>query len=171
MVHGRDPLWESKRERQGGPMPELPRVSGQGIHLPNPSDRPLVAAIGVAGVMVVLSCCHHQALGPWGIIAGAAPILFIGVYNWVFEKGYSVLAPSTEATECPTKRTRWRTSTGLDNRKLAIWTFIGSECLFFATLISNYLVHQGRPGRPVPPRRMAVPPPASTSSRSSRSRS
>ena len=34
------------------------------------------------------------------------------------------------------------TSTGLDNRKLAIWTFIGSECLFFATLISNYLVHK-----------------------------
>jgi cytochrome c oxidase subunit 3/cytochrome o ubiquinol oxidase subunit 3 len=32
------------------------------------------------------------------------------------------------------------TSTGLDHRKLAIWTFIGSECLFFATLISNYLV-------------------------------
>jgi cytochrome c oxidase subunit 3/cytochrome o ubiquinol oxidase subunit 3 len=27
------------------------------------------------------------------------------------------------------------TSTGIDNRKLAIWTFIGSECLFFASLI------------------------------------
>jgi len=36
------------------------------------------------------------------------------------------------------------TSTGLDSRKLAIWTFIGSECLFFATLISNYLVHKGK---------------------------
>jgi cytochrome c oxidase subunit 3/cytochrome o ubiquinol oxidase subunit 3 len=36
------------------------------------------------------------------------------------------------------------TATGLDNRKLAIWTFIGSECLFFASLISNYLVHKGR---------------------------
>ena len=34
------------------------------------------------------------------------------------------------------------TSTGLDSRKVAIWTFIGSECLFFATLISNYLVHK-----------------------------
>jgi cytochrome c oxidase subunit 3 len=34
------------------------------------------------------------------------------------------------------------TSTGLDSRKLAIRTFIGSECLFFATLISNYLVHK-----------------------------
>jgi cytochrome c oxidase subunit 3 len=36
------------------------------------------------------------------------------------------------------------TTTGLDNRKLAIWTFIGSECMFFATLISNYLVNKGR---------------------------
>lgn len=36
------------------------------------------------------------------------------------------------------------TATGLDTRKLAIWTFIGSECLFFATLISNYLVYKGR---------------------------
>ncbi len=34
------------------------------------------------------------------------------------------------------------TATGIDSRKLAIWTFIGSECLFFATLISNYLVHK-----------------------------
>ncbi len=36
------------------------------------------------------------------------------------------------------------TTTGLDSRKLAIWTFIGSECLFFASLISNYLVHKGK---------------------------
>jgi len=34
------------------------------------------------------------------------------------------------------------TATRLDSRKLAIWTFIGYECLFFATLISNYLVHK-----------------------------
>ena len=34
--------------------------------------------------------------------------------------------------------------TGLDSRKLAIWTFIGSECLFFASLISTYLVYKGK---------------------------
>ncbi|MDX2191997.1 MAG: cytochrome c oxidase subunit 3 [Gemmatimonadales bacterium] len=34
--------------------------------------------------------------------------------------------------------------TGIDNRKLAIWTFIGSECLFFASLIGTYLVYRGR---------------------------
>jgi heme/copper-type cytochrome/quinol oxidase subunit 3 len=36
------------------------------------------------------------------------------------------------------------TSLPIDNRKLAIWTFIGSECLFFATLISTFLVYRGQ---------------------------
>ena len=36
------------------------------------------------------------------------------------------------------------TTTGLDSRKLAIWAFIGSECLFFASLISTYLVYKGK---------------------------
>jgi heme/copper-type cytochrome/quinol oxidase subunit 3 len=35
-------------------------------------------------------------------------------------------------------------ATGIENRKLAIWTFIGSECLFFAALISTYLVYKGK---------------------------
>jgi len=36
------------------------------------------------------------------------------------------------------------TTTGLDNRKIAIWAFIGSECMLFASLISTYLVYKGR---------------------------
>ena len=36
------------------------------------------------------------------------------------------------------------TSTGIDSRKVAIWTLIGSECLFFASLISMYLVYKGK---------------------------
>ena len=36
------------------------------------------------------------------------------------------------------------TSTGLDNRKLGFWMFIGSECLLFTSLISTYLVYKGR---------------------------
>jgi heme/copper-type cytochrome/quinol oxidase subunit 3 len=35
------------------------------------------------------------------------------------------------------------TSTGLDSWKVGFWTFIGSECLFFATLISTYMVYKG----------------------------
>jgi heme/copper-type cytochrome/quinol oxidase subunit 3 len=36
------------------------------------------------------------------------------------------------------------TSTGLDSRKIGMWTFIGSECLLFGSLISTYLVYQGK---------------------------
>lgn len=36
------------------------------------------------------------------------------------------------------------TATGLDSWKLGFWTFIGSESLFFASLISTYLVYKGQ---------------------------
>ena len=34
------------------------------------------------------------------------------------------------------------TSTGLPSWKVGFWTFIASECLFFGTLISTYLVYK-----------------------------
>jgi heme/copper-type cytochrome/quinol oxidase subunit 3 len=40
--------------------------------------------------------------------------------------------------------TAHHTSLGLDNRKMAFWAFIGSECLLFGSLISTYLIYQGR---------------------------
>jgi heme/copper-type cytochrome/quinol oxidase subunit 3 len=36
------------------------------------------------------------------------------------------------------------TSTGLNSWKVGFWTFIGSECLFFGTLISTYMVYKGK---------------------------
>ena len=35
------------------------------------------------------------------------------------------------------------TATGLASRKIGFWTFIASECLFFGTLISTYMVYAG----------------------------
>ena len=35
------------------------------------------------------------------------------------------------------------TATGLTNWKVGFWTFIGSECLFFGTLLSTYMVYKG----------------------------
>jgi heme/copper-type cytochrome/quinol oxidase subunit 3 len=37
-----------------------------------------------------------------------------------------------------------RTSTGLNHRKMLMWFFLGSECLFFGSLISTYLVYRNR---------------------------
>ena len=35
------------------------------------------------------------------------------------------------------------TSTGLDSWKVGFWAFLGSECLFFGTLITTYMVYKG----------------------------
>jgi heme/copper-type cytochrome/quinol oxidase subunit 3 len=36
-------------------------------------------------------------------------------------------------------------STGTDNRKLLMWIFLGSECLFFGSLLATYLIFKGEP--------------------------
>jgi heme/copper-type cytochrome/quinol oxidase subunit 3 len=36
------------------------------------------------------------------------------------------------------------TATGIPNRKMAMWTFIGSECMLFGTLIATFLIYRGR---------------------------
>jgi len=38
------------------------------------------------------------------------------------------------------------TSTGLSNNKLAMWLFLGTECLLFGGLISTYMLYRGRNG-------------------------
>ena len=43
------------------------------------------------------------------------------------------------------------TNTGLSNEKLAMWAFLGSECLLFGALISAYFLYRGRsPSGPTP---------------------
>ncbi|MBI1967663.1 MAG: cytochrome c oxidase subunit 3 [Gemmatimonadetes bacterium] len=50
------------------------------------------------------------------------------------------------------------TSLGLDSRKLAFWTFIGSECLLFGSLISTYLIYKGKSlVGPYPPEILDIP--------------
>ena len=88
-VDTRDPLWERKRV-QGRPLPEPPRVSGEDIHLPNPSVKPLITALGI-GVFFT-----GFLLGsPWPIPASLTinlPVILIGfalttygILSWAFE--------------------------------------------------------------------------------------
>ncbi|MEO8323068.1 MAG: cytochrome c oxidase subunit 3 [Actinomycetota bacterium] len=44
--------------------------------------------------------------------------------------------------EATAPREEHHTSTGLDNVKLAMWAFLGSECLFFGSLISTYILYR-----------------------------
>ena len=74
-VHGRDALWEAKRPRAAA-LPEPQRVSGKGIHMPNPSYWPLVAAMGVAVTLV-----GFIGVAPAGASLVGVAILFFGVYQ------------------------------------------------------------------------------------------
>ena len=50
------------------------------------------------------------------------------------------------------------TSTGLSHRKMVFWAFLGSECMFFGSLIATYLVYKGRdPSGPHPHEILNIP--------------
>ena len=36
------------------------------------------------------------------------------------------------------------TTTGLNHRKMLMWLFLGSDCLFFGALLSTYLIYRGQ---------------------------
>ena len=36
------------------------------------------------------------------------------------------------------------TTTGLNHKKLLMWAFLGSDCMFFGSLIATYLIYQSR---------------------------
>ena len=43
------------------------------------------------------------------------------------------------------------TTTGLDHRKMLMWAFLGSDCMFFGSLIATYLVYKDKSlGGPLP---------------------
>ena len=48
------------------------------------------------------------------------------------------------AEEAPLVLEHPHTSAGLDNRKLLMWAFLASDCMFFGTLIATYMVYKNR---------------------------
>src|SRR3984893_18305103 len=53
-------------------------------------------------------------------------------------------APPAQAEVAPLVLEHPHTSTGLDNRKLLMWAFLASDCMFFGTLIATYMVYKNR---------------------------
>jgi cytochrome c oxidase subunit 3/cytochrome o ubiquinol oxidase subunit 3 len=50
------------------------------------------------------------------------------------------------------------TTTGLNHRKILMWTFLGSECFFFGSLIASYMSYRGRSIEgPVPGEMFSIP--------------
>ncbi|MFN2595570.1 MAG: heme-copper oxidase subunit III [Actinomycetota bacterium] len=54
------------------------------------------------------------------------------------------MSASVEGMGPTLSTTEPHTSTGIDNAKLAIWGFLGSECLFFGSMITTYLLYRNR---------------------------
>jgi cytochrome c oxidase subunit 1 len=126
-VYGRDTFWREKYgDRRGRPASAAaPRPDPHALHLPPPSSWPVVMALGV-GVAATGALLHVAV-----VMAGA--VLLVGA-------GFKL---ALEHHRHPAHE-RQDGLLGIDMRKMAIWTFIGSECMLFGTLIATYLAYRGR---------------------------
>jgi cytochrome c oxidase subunit 1 len=78
------PLWDQKKG-PFGKLPEPVRVSGAGIHMPNPSYWPAMAAIGVTTVLGSLLFVRSMP-GKWFFLTIFGALwLFVSVFKWAFE--------------------------------------------------------------------------------------
>jgi cytochrome c oxidase subunit 3/cytochrome o ubiquinol oxidase subunit 3 len=72
-----------------------------------------------------------------------------------------VTAITTDQHEIPSAAgpgAEHHTATGVDSTKMAMWAFLGSECLFFGALISSYLLYRGHTGSgPTPAKLYDIP--------------
>jgi cytochrome c oxidase subunit 1 len=126
-VYGRDSFWREKHgDRRGRrPPPHPPAPEPHGIHLPAPSHWPVVVALGIG--LGAVGALTHLAL----VVLGALLVVY-GVFRFALEHHENPAhADQTGAL-------------GVDHRKVAFWTFLGSECLFFGTLIATYMAYKGR---------------------------
>jgi cytochrome c oxidase subunit 1 len=98
------------------------------IHMPAPSLYPLIFGLGVFTMGV--GCLVWIRL----IVMGGA-ITLMSILGMIFEyPTFGQFNPEMIG----------ESALGLDNRKLGIWAFLGSECVFFASLISTYMVYKDR---------------------------
>ncbi|MGH7323540.1 MAG: cytochrome c oxidase subunit I [Candidatus Rokuibacteriota bacterium] len=123
-VYGRDTFWREKygpRREPRAPAPPDPH----GVHVPPPSVWPVVTALGVGGAAA--GALIHVA-----VVVGGGLLTVYGVFRFALEHH------EHHAHEHQTG------TLGVDHRKAAMWTFIGSECLLFGTLIATYMAYRGR---------------------------
>jgi cytochrome c oxidase subunit 1 len=132
-VRRRDALWLTKHPDARGPgvsnLADLVTPRGP-IHMPPPSAWPLAAALA----MLVLAAGALVHLGA-AVLGGLLTV--VAAFGFALEHLPRRGAAGDDHAEHVG-------TTGLDHRKMGIWAFLGSECLFFGTLISTYLVYKGR---------------------------
>src|SRR5258708_35853743 len=98
--------------------------------MPAPSIFPLVLSLGVGTMGLGLIIDWYRI-----ILIGAA-VVILSVIGMGFEYpnfGEEVHDPEHAPS-----------SGGIDLRKIGVWSFIGSECVVFASLISTFIVYKSR---------------------------
>jgi cytochrome c oxidase subunit I len=130
----RDALWLTKHPDARGSGLANPGAllsAREPIHMPPPSAWPILTA--TAMLVLSVGALVHEAL-----VGVGAVLVIAGVFAIALEhlpaRALPAGGPADEHVG----------STGLDHRKMGMWGFLGSECLFFGTLVSVYLVYKGR---------------------------
>ncbi|MGH7313318.1 MAG: cbb3-type cytochrome c oxidase subunit I, partial [Candidatus Rokuibacteriota bacterium] len=121
-IYGRDTFW---REKYGPRRPPLaPLATTHDVHLPAPSPWPLVTALGV-GVAATGALMHVA------VVIGGALLALSGAFRFALQHHDDPAYAHQTG------------SLNIDHRKVAMWSFIGSECILFGTLIATYMAYRG----------------------------
>jgi cytochrome c oxidase subunit 1 len=134
----RDALWLTKHPDARGAGLANPGalVTPTGpIHMPAPSPWPLVTALAM--IVLVAGALVHL-----GVVIGGGLLTVLAVLAFATELVPARAEHGGHAD--PFHADPHVAATGLDHRRLGVWVFLGSECLFFGTLISTYMVYRGR---------------------------
>ncbi len=129
-IYGRDSFWREKygprrAAAAGVPAAERAGEAHEAIHLPAPSQWPLLIALGM--LIAAVGALTHVALVVAGIL-------------WAV---WAIFRLALEHHRTPAHAEQ-QGVLGLDHRKMAMWVFLGSECFFFGTLVATYLAYKGR---------------------------
>jgi cytochrome c oxidase subunit I+III len=126
-VYSRDTFWREKHGDRLGRRPTPPPGDGvvHGLHLPAPSHWPIVIAAGI-GVGATGALVHV------GLVALGVAVVVYGVFRFALEHHRDPAHMDQVGV------------LEVDHRKIAMWAFLGSECLLFGTLIATYMAYKGR---------------------------
>jgi heme/copper-type cytochrome/quinol oxidase subunit 3 len=99
------------------------------IHIPEPSLYPVLIALGMFGMGVgMIIDWYRMVFLSASLMAFSMISMSFEYSNWGEDNPHAVA----------------ESFLGLDSRKVGIWSFIGSETVFFASLISTYMVYKSR---------------------------
>ena len=164
IIKARDQAWENNYGSKDKHSEKEP-LDDHGVHMPDRSWTPLITGFGhslccsVCFFINPLACrvnwsglhrCHSRRIhfcSRSHIMGhrGSEELPFVSQgrrEDFVLRKLYKFLKSMSEAATHALEHHEPVTSTGIPNKKILMWTFLGSDCMFFGTLISTHLIYR-----------------------------